>query len=412
MAADFTMQTNQGNQFDPFLPDIPAQRYTYYRHFREHDPVHPGIALTPNASTTWYLFGYDEVAAALRDNRLRRRRASNPSQATLAQEIRPFIEMSTSWLVFQDPPNHTRLRTLVNKAFTPRIVANLRPRIQQITDYLLDAAAAQGGMDLIADFAFPLPVMIIGEMLGVPVTDRGQMRQWSAILAAAVDARPSLDIFKQASEVTLELQAYLQHIINQRRHKPQEDLITALLAAEAAEGKLSEQELIAMCMLLLVAGHETTVNLIGNGSLALAQHPTQWRKLAFDYSLITTAIEELLRYDSPVQMVSRFAAKEIMIRDKMIGKGDSVIAVLGSANRDPAYFTQPDKLDICREASSTAAFGFGIHFCVGAALARIEGQLAIGTLVQRFPHLCLQHETPIWRPHVVFAGLKSLLVTF
>jgi cytochrome P450 len=406
-----SLQANQLALFDPFLPDFPVNRYRYYRHFRERDPVHQGIAPTPNAGTSWYLFGHSEVTAALRDERLRRRRGHS-QDIVVPETIRPFLEMSTSWLVFQDPPHHTRLRALVNKAFTPRTVANLYPRIQQITDYLLDAAAAQGDMDLIADFAFPLPVMIIGELLGVPVADRGQMRQWSAVLAAAVDARPSPDIFKQASEVTLEMEAYLQQIINQRRREPQDDLISALLAAEAEDGKLSERELIAMCMLLLVAGHETTVNLIGNGSLALLQNPEQHQKLTAHPGLIAPAIEELLRYDSPVQMVSRFAAADMVVQDKLINKGDTVILVLGSANRDPAYFAHPDMLDIGRQPGNNVAFGLGIHFCVGAPLARAEGQLAIGTLVRRFPHLRLQSETPIWRPHVVFAGLEKLPVFF
>jgi cytochrome P450 len=311
-----------------------------------------------------------------------------------------------------DPPDNERLRALVSKAFTPCLIERMRPRVQEIADALLDAVQDKGEMDLIDDYVFPLPITVIAELLGVSAEDRDKFREWS-------DAAVSGDATQEYVEKVLlpHMQAftgYLRAMFEEKRKNPEDDLISALVRAEEAGDKLSEDELLAMVFLLLVAGHETTVNLIGNGMLALLQHPDQLQKLKDDPSLVKPAIEELLRYDGPVETsTERFAREDVRIGGTVIPRGEMVTVVIASADHDPERFPDPEVLDITRADNKHLAFGKGIHFCLGAPLARMEGQIAINTLLRRMPNLRLKDSPGSLkrRPDLVLRGLIGLPVS-
>jgi cytochrome P450 len=404
------------SDFEPTLslsdlarPEILADPYPFYHRLRSRDPVYWD-------GGTWVLTGHAEVVAALHDPRLTVERVNTdvsllpPEAQTVMGVIGQVLSMQ---MVFRDPPHHTRLRGLVNKAFTPRVVESMRARIGRIVDELLDAVAVSGRMDVIRDLAYPLPVTVIAEMLGVPPADRAELKRWSDDLAALLGRFDlTWDEHVRISRSITELNEYLRGIVAQRRVAPRDDLISALLAAEEHGTVLSEEELLANCMLLLLAGHETTTNLIGNGLLALLRHPDQLERLRAEPGLIATAVEELLRYDSPVQLTSRVAREELELGGKRITRGQYVSLVLGAANRDPKVFPEPDRLDVGRRENRHVAFGHGIHFCLGAALARLEGQIALGTLLRRMPTLRLETATPQWRANQALRGLQSLPVAF
>jgi cytochrome P450 len=318
-------------------------------------------------------------------------------------------------MLFQDPPDHTRLRALVSKAFTPRAVEAMRPRIQEIVNELLDRVVPTGTMDIIADLAYPLPVTVICEMLGVPVPDQGPIRQWSTDLARSLDAvglPGDPEIAARGTQARHALGEYFRGLIPERRQHPRSDLLSALIAAEEAGDRLTESELLAMCVLLFVAGHETTVNLIGNGVLALLNHPGELRRLQEDPTLTPSAVEELLRYDSPVQRTARIPSTEVEIDGRKIKPGAVVVAAIGAANRDPTKFVDPDRLDLGRRDNRHVSFGFGIHACLGAPLARLEAQVAIGTLARQVPRLRLATDRLEWRESSTLRGLKTLPVAF
>ena len=392
-------------QFNPIDPEFVADPYPTYHRLRAEEPVyHSPLGF-------WVLTRYEDVVASLRDPRL-----AKEAIATFVAErlgITPIgIGLS---MLDRDPPDHTRLRGLVSKAFTPRVVEVLRPHIQQIVDGLLDRAEDRGEMDLIEDFAYPLPVIVICEMLGVPVEDRDRFKSWGLDIARGLDAvllGPESEVVKRSSTSRMALADYFRDLIAKRRTAPRADMLTDLIAAEEAGDKLTENELLATCILLLVAGHETTVNLIGNGSLALLRHPDQLQRLRDNPGLIGTAVEELLRFDGPVQRTARIPSEDITIGGKLIPKGDRVMPFIGAADRDPAQFPEPDRLDIGRGDNRHIAFGWGIHFCLGAPLARVEGQIAINTLVRRLPKLALATDAPAFRQSLTLRGLTALPVTF
>jgi pimeloyl-[acyl-carrier protein] synthase len=392
--------------FNPLLPEFHANPYPFYRRLREQDPVH----LSPFGM--WVLTRYDDAVMVLRDPRFGREGMADLLESRLGSGT----DVShTRDMLFRDPPDHTRLRGLVSRAFTPRIVEAMRPHIQEIVDGLVDRLEASHSMDVIEDLAYPLPVTVICEMLGVPVADQDVFKQWSADIARSLDAAilpAGSGVITRGREARVALRDYLRSLIASRRMNPRSDLLSGLIVAEEEGNRLSEEELVSTCALLLVAGHETTVNLIGNGVLALLQHPDQMRALVDDPALIQTAVEELLRYDGPVQRTGRMATADAEIGGKRIPRGSVVVSVLGAANRDPAHFADPERLDIARRDNRHIAFGFGIHFCLGAPLARIEGQVAIGTLLRRIPTLKLVSDTPEWRESSVLRGLKTLPVTF
>jgi cytochrome P450 len=392
-------------QFNPMEPEFVADPYPTYQRLRSEDPVHH------SPLGFWVLTRYEDVVANLRDPRF----AKEPMIAAVAARlgISPMgIGVS---MLDRDPPDHTRLRSLASKAFTPRVVEALRPRIQQIVDELLEGVADARGMDLIEQFAYPIPVSVICEMLGVPVADHERFKGWSLDLARGLDSimlGPESEVFKRSGQAREGLTNYMRGLIAERRTSPRADLLSALIAAEEAGDKLSEAELLAMCILLLVAGHETTVNLIGNGTLALLRHPDQLRMLRETPDLIGTAIEELLRFDGPVQRTARTPTEDVTVGGKTIPKGEIVMPFIGAADRDPAQFRDPERLDITRTDNRHIAFGWGIHFCLGAPLARIEGQIAINTLLKRFPKLALAVEKPEHRHSLTLRGLVSLPVSF
>ncbi|HSL52708.1 MAG TPA: cytochrome P450 [Candidatus Deferrimicrobiaceae bacterium] len=393
-------------QFNPMDPEFVADPYPMYHRLRAEDPVHH------SPLGFWVLTRYPDVMAMLRDPRLIKEPIAAFVAARFGMAVPPGLGLS---MLDRDPPDHTRLRGLVSKAFTPRALEKLRPGIQQIVDGLLDEAAGRGSMDLIEEFAYPLPVRVICEMLGVPVQDHERFKAWGLDIARGLDAimlPPDSPVGQRSVSGRRALAEYFRELIAERRAAPREDMLAALIAAEEAGDKLNEEELLATCILLLVAGHETTVNLIGNGTLALLRHPDQLRKLRESPGLIGTAVEELLRFDGPVQRTARIPSEDITIGGQTIGKGEMVMPFLGAADRDPTQFPDPDRLDISRTDNRHIAFGMGIHFCLGAPLARMEGQIAINTLLARLPKLALATDRPQFRQSLTLRGLQALPVTF
>ena len=307
----------------------------------------------------------------------------------------------TRAILLNDPPDHTRLRKLVSQAFTPRMIETLREPITAIANGLLDDVGAKDELELMADYAFPLTLRVIATMIGVPDEQHGLLWRWSRVLIRTLDLAPSLDDFRNAEQVAHEAFAFFQEVIAERRLHPGDDLLSQLIAAHDQQDRLTEEELIVMCSLLLIAGFDTTVNLIGNGMLALAQHTDQMALLREQPQLMATAIEELLRYESSTQKALRYATEDGDVRGKRIGKGEAVIVLLASANRDPAVFAEPDRLDITREPNRHLGFGAGIHVCLGAPLARLEGQIALSTLLRRYARIELRTEEPKWRDDLV-----------
>lgn len=389
-----------------------ADPYPFYARLRSEAPVY--CVTLPNKQTAWLITRYDDVTAALIDQRLLMKHSNALSGDLPVQQhwMPGFLKPLGRNLLLVDAPDHTRLRGLVHKAFTPRLIENMRHRIQSISNELLDAAQKRGQMDLIRDFALPLPVTIIAEMLGVPSQDRHKFQRWSNAIVSSTASKWGMLIFVPNMLTFL---SYIRQLIQLKRVKPQDDLTSALIQAKDAEDQFNEDEMVAMIFLLLVAGHETTVNLIGNGTLALLEHRGQMEKLQNEPSLIKTAVEELLRYASPVEMASpRYAREDIPIHGVTIPRGALVHAVIASANRDERQFSNPDILDIAREPNRHVAFGQGIHYCLGAPLARLEGQIAISTILSRMPnlHLTIPAEKLHWRKGIILRGLKALPISW
>lgn len=395
--------------FSLFLPDARMHPYPYYHQLRSEDPLHW------NSLGFWLLTRYADAAAVLPDRRFMMvdpRDQQNLSGMPIDQEALDTLqERLLRMMLFKNPPDHTRLRGLVSKAFTPRMIENLRLHIQEIVDELLAAVHETGSMDLIADLAYPLPVIVIADLLGVPAEDRFKFRNWSRDLAPAIDPILVPGAVERANRAMHDLEDYFRTLIAKRRGDLRNDLLSALIAAEEQGDRLSEDEMLANAILLLAAGHETTMNLIGNGTLALLRNQDQLKKLQCEPTLIQSAVEELLRYDSPVQMTGRKAGEDISIAGKTIRQGDFAIIIIGAANHDPAHFPEPDRLDITRSANAHLTFGGGIHYCLGASLARVEGQIAINSLVQKLPNLQLHDDAPEWRETITLRGLKALHVT-
>jgi pimeloyl-[acyl-carrier protein] synthase len=390
--------------FNPMDPGFLSDPYPTYDRLRAEDPVHH------SPLGFWVLTRYDDVVSVLRDPRFAKEAIASFVAARFGV---PTPGMGLSMLD-RDPPDHTRLRGLVSKAFTPRVVERLRPHIQQIVDGLVDRAAGAGSMDLIEEFAYPLPVIVICEMLGVPVADHERFKGWGLDIARGLDSvmlPPDSEVHRRSMAARHALSDYFRALIAERRAAPRDDMLSGLIAAEEAGDTLSEDELLATCILLLVAGHETTVNLIGNGTLALLRHPGQLRRLRENPELIGTAVEELLRYDGPVQRTARIPSADVTIAGHKIDKGEMVMPFIGAADRDPVQFPDPNRLDITRADNRHIAFGWGIHFCLGAPLARVEGQIAISTLVRRFPNLALATDEPEYRQSLTLRGLKTLPVS-
>jgi cytochrome P450 len=391
--------------FNPMSPEVIADPYPYYRRLREADPVHRSPLGFFVASR------HADVAHVLRDKRFGKDfvgRMTRRFGDKIMEE--PVYRSMSHWMLQQDPPDHTRLRGLVVKAFTARRVEDMRPRIQEIVDAALDRVERQGHMDLIADFAFRLPVTVICEMLGIPREEHELFfhgaRTGGRLLDPVPLSRAEID---EANAGSLAQAEYFHALFELRRRQPGEDLTSQLVQAEEEGAKLSNEELTANIILLFGAGHETTVNLIGNGLLALHRNPDQLQLLQRDPALIGNAIEEFLRYDSSVQLTGRTSLEDVEVGGTPIAKGESVLCLLGAANRDPAAYPDPDRLDIRRPNIRPLSFGGGIHFCLGAQLARIEGEVAISTLLRRLPQLRLDDAVHAdWRQTFVLRGLNQL----
>jgi cytochrome P450 len=388
-----------------------ADPYPTYARLRAEAPV--CRVKLPDRQTAWIVTRYDDAVIVLKDPRFGndREKIMTPEQTAKVPWMPGMLKPLTRMMLNLDAPDHTRLRALVHKAFTPGLVVNMLGRIQTLTDGLLDAVETRDRFDLIRDYALPLPTTIIAEMLGVPVRDRHKFHRWSNALVSASGSTWGTLMMLPPMWAFLR---YIRKLVKVRQAEPRDDLISALVQAREAGDRLSADELLAMIFLLLLAGHETTLNLIGNGVLALLEHPSELGRLRDDPGLIKPAVEELLRYDSAVQMASeRYAREEVTIAGVTIAPGEMVHAMLGSANRDERQFDRPDELDITREANRHLAFGQGVHYCVGAPLARLEGQIAINTLLRRFPDLKLAvpPHTLRRRRGLGLRGLVSLPVT-
>ena len=401
---------NSDSSLDQLLisPDILSDPYPIYHKLREQDPVH-----WSDAWGCWVLTRYADVVAVLRDYR----RFTNVGRiaafldqlpSNVRAQIRPLYDNFTVGMPNTDPPEHTRVRGLVNKAFSARVVEGMRPRVQEIVDGLLDQAASGGAMEVIGSFAYPLPAIVIAETLGVPAEDRDQFKEWSDdIVAFHGTGRPHIETIMKSTAALLETKTWLLQLIEARRKQPEDDLISALVAAEERGDVLNETELVATCITLLTAGHETTTGLIGNGLLALLRHPEQLRRLRENPALIGT---EFLRYDTSFLRAWRLTAEDVEIGGKRIPKGQTLSLMLGAANRDPIQFEHPDRLDITRDPNLHTSFGWGIHFCAGAPLARREAEIAFTTLLRWFPHMKLDEAGVEWQQNNTFHNLKSLPV--
>jgi cytochrome P450 len=402
-------------KYDLYSDRFRAETYETFARMRAEDPVfcQPGI---DGETMIWFLTRYEDVVAVLLDDQRFVRDpalALPPEQVESWQSAMPeafrFIE---EHMLNRDGEDHRRLRRLVTKAFTPRMVERLRPRIQEIADGLIDAVDARGEMELVEEFAFPLPITVIAELLGIPARDRDRFREWSnAIVTPALGPEALAAFGLRMSDFV----AYLHELFERRRAEPGEDLVSALLQVRDGGDALSEQELFSMVGLLIVAGHETTVSLIGNGVRALLEHPDQRALLERDPSLVGGAIEELVRYDGPVERaLNRWAAEDVELGGHTIRRGDGVIVILGSADRDPERFPDPDTLDLTREDVKHVGFGRGSHYCLGAPLARLEAEVALTTLLRRLPglRLAVPPEELTWRPVPLFRSLAALPVAW
>ncbi|MCX6489272.1 MAG: cytochrome P450 [Mycobacterium sp.] len=394
---------------DLLEPGHRAHPYPIYRQLREHGPLQ-----LPDSNLVVFSSFADCDEVLRHPSSCSDRLKSTAAQQAIAagQEARPF---GTPGFLFLDPPDHTRLRKLVSKAFSPKVVRGLEPDIAALVDGLLDKVGAEGRLEIIADLAYPLPVAVICRLLGVPIEDEPKFSWASALLAQGLD--PFIAFtgqpqgFEERLEAGLWLRGYLRDLLRLRRADPGEDLMSGLIAVEEAGDQLTEEEIVATCNLLLIAGHETTVNLIANGALALLRHPEHWVALGQDSSRASAIIEETLRYDPPVQLVSRVAGEDMSIGEQgvRVPKGDTMLLLLAAAHRDPAVIERPDEFNPTRDSVRHLAFGLGPHFCLGAPLARLEATVALSALTKRFPNARLAKE-PAYKPNVTLRGVADLVV--
>jgi cytochrome P450 len=389
-------------------PEVLANPYPLYHRLQNEDPVHWDPFLH-----AWVVTRYADVVQVFQH--FSANRTPTPEQLTAMglSALTPLAQVMVRQMLFLDPPAHGRIRGLASKAFTARRVESLHTHIQNITNSLLDKVQAAGHMDVIADLAYPLPAIVTAEMLGVPTSDWRQLTAWSADFAQVLgNFQHNPDHIPQVLRTLEEMTAYFHSAVRDHQAYPRDGLISAFLAAEIDGDRLSEDEIVANTIVTMVGGQETTTNLIGNGLLSLLRNPDQLEKLRADLSLIPSAVEELLRYESPSQQTARLAPEDVELRGRLIKQRQAVIAVMGAANRDPDRFPDPDRLDICREDNRHVAFAWASHFCFGAPLARIEGRTAFETVVRRMPAIRLETGPVIWRENLGLRGLTALHVAF
>ncbi len=385
-------------EFNPFAPEVRNDPYPYYAHLRNHSPVYWVESLQ-----SWAVSRYDDVVYVNKNTQLF---SSAPIIAGVLGELNPVPEVN--WLISTDPPAHMPLRNLVNKAFTPRMVAGLEPRIREIAANLLERVDERD-FDLVRDYSTPLPMMVIAEMLGVDPERYRDFKRWSDDLMRLSGGAVEPAEMQRLRASVDDLSRFFQQAIEQRRSDPKDDLITALVRAEEERQALSAREVLAMCLLLLIAGNETTTNLLGNTVFTLLRHPAELAKVRADLALVPPMVEELLRYLSPVQAIFRLATSDTEIAGCTIPTGGRVLIIYGSANRDDRHFANPDTFDVSRNPQDHLGFGFGIHYCLGAPLARLEARVAMEALLRRFPRLALRDQTPPdWVDPFVVRGPKML----
>jgi pimeloyl-[acyl-carrier protein] synthase len=390
-------------------PEVLANPYPLYHRLRNEDPVHWDPFLH-----AWVVTRYADVIHVLHHFSANRTPTPEQLSAMGLAAMNPIAQVMVRQMLFLDPPNHTRLRALASAAFTVRRVERMRSHIQEIMDHLLDAVASKGRMDLIADFASPAPAIVTAELLGVPVEDHQQLKEWSADFAEMLgNFQHNPDRFPRILSSVENMCSYFRSAIEEQRVNPRDGLVSAMMAADVDGAKLTEDEIIANLIVTMVGGQETTTNLIGNGMLTLLRNPAVMERLRADSSLMPSAVEELLRYESPSQHTARLAPEEVEMGGKHVRKRQAVIAVMGAANRDPERFPEPDRLDIDRKDNRHVAFGWAAHFCFGAALARMEGQIAFETILRRLPGLTLDTPVPLeWRHNLGLRGLTQLPIRF
>jgi pimeloyl-[acyl-carrier protein] synthase len=389
-------------------PAVLANPYPLYHQLRSEDPVHWDPFLH-----AWVVTRYTDVITVFQ--RFSANRTPTPEQleAMGLKALRPLAQLMVRQMLFLDPPDHGRVRGLASKAFTPRRVEVLRGHIKDITNRLLDSIQEQGHMDVIADLGRPLPAIVTAELLGLPTSDWQQLTAWSTDFAQVLgNFQHNPDRVPQILRTVDEMTAYFQAAVQEQRARPRDGLISAMIEAEIDGDRLSDEEIVANVIITMVGGQETTTNLIGNGTLTLLRHPDQLERLRADFSLIPSAVEELLRYESPSQHTARLAPEDVELGGKLIHKREAVIAVMGAANRDPERFPDPDRLDLGRQDNRHVAFAWASHFCFGAPLARIEGQVAFESVLRRMPNLALGPEPLKWRDNLGLRGLTALPVTF
>ncbi|MCT7351236.1 cytochrome P450 [Streptomyces sp. 15-116A] len=395
--------------FDPWDPAFLADPYPAYAELRARGRVH---YFEP--TNQWLVPHHADVSALLRDRRLGRTYLHRFTHEEFGRtppppEHEPFHTLNDHGMLDLEPPDHTRIRRLVSKAFTPRTVERLKPYVERLAGELVDGLVEAGGGDLLRDVAEPLPVAVIAEMLGIPEADRGPLRPWSADICGMYELNPSQEAAAKAVRASVEFSDYLRELIAERRKEPGDDLISGLIAAHDEDDRLTEQEMISTCVLLLNAGHEATVNATVNGWWALFRNPDQLAALRADHSLIPSAVEELMRYDTPLQLFERWVLDEIEIDGTVIPRGAEIAMLFGSANHDPAVFADPARLDLTRRDNPHISFSAGIHYCIGAPLARIELAASMGALLKKAPNLTLT-EDPKRKPNFVIRGLEGLVV--
>jgi cytochrome P450 len=394
-------------------PAYLADPYPTYARLRAESPVHAV------EHVGWLVSRHADISALLHDRRLKSAPMNEALYGSLSDEalaeVVPFRESMSHNLLFQDPPDHTRLRRLISQAFTPRRIETLRSTGQRIADDLLADARSGQKFDVIHQFAFPLPARVIADMLGIPWADLDRLKVWTDdgidFLGNARSTNDPVGLARRVGQSYVEMLAYLADLAASHRANPGDDIVCDMIAAEEQGDRLTEDELLATCGALFAAGHETTTNLIGNGLLALLRHPEQLARLRDDPSITGIAIEELLRFDSPAQLIWRVAVEEITVSDTIVEPGSVLLLLLGSGNRDPEAFPDPDRLDLGRRPRHYLSFGTGAHACIGAFLARLEGEIALPTLLHRFPDLTLVDEPLRWHPNPIFRGLEHLVVT-
>jgi len=389
-------------------PEVLANPYPLFRRLQSEDPVHWDPFLH-----TWVVTGYAGVLQVLHEFSAERTHTPEKLQAMGLSEMTPLAKLMVKLMLFMDPPWHTRLRRLASSAFSPARVAVLRSHIREIVSRLLDDVQGRGRINLIADLARPLPAIVTAEMLGVPVEDWVQLKTWSEDFAEMLgNFQHNPEAAPRMLLTVHEMTSYFQNAIRRQKDHPREGLVLSLMMAEVDGDRLSEEEVIATCIVTMVGGLETTTNLIANGILTLLRHPEQMRRLQDDLSLVPSAVEEMLRYESPSQHTGRLAPEDVELGGKLIRKRQAVMAVMAAANRDPERFPEPDRFDIARTDNRHLAFGYAAHFCFGAALARVEGQEAVEAVVRRMPNLKLEPGSLVWRNNLGLRGLTELPLSF